>query len=61
MAFNLFLADKTIPGLSAKDLVRRASDSIGVGSRQISPADRRAFAKLDRSQLRDLGLDRDAC
>ena len=61
MAFNIFLADNTIPGLSAKDLVRRASDSISVGRRQVSSADRRAFATLDRSQLRDLGLDRDAC
>lgn len=61
MAIFTFVADNTIPGLSAKDLSRRASDSIAAVSRQSNSAQRRAFARANREMLRDLGLDRGAC
>ena len=60
MANVLFVADNTIPGQSAVELVRRATDSI-VTRFNWSIVDRRAFRGLDRRQLQDLGLDRGAC
>ncbi len=59
MAFFTFVADSTIPGLSAKDLARRASDSITTA--KSSTAQRQAFSGANRALLRDLGLDRGAC
>ena len=58
MANTIFLADNTIPGQSAVDLRRRAADAID-GRRSFDL--RNAFRSLDRSVLRDLGLDRAAC
>ncbi len=59
-----FTADRTIPGLSASDLVRRASDGLsdfisGV-SQEIRGARReaeiaKALKGLDAHQLRDIG------
>ncbi len=60
MTIFAFVADTTIPGLSAKDLARRASDQIAAVSPK-SSAQRRAFARYDREILRDVGLDRGAC
>lgn len=60
MANFFFVADNTIPGQSAAELVRRAADSIFTGVAR-SGADRRALRGLDRQQLQDLGLDRGAC
>ena len=67
MAELTFIADRTIPGLSARDLVRRAADAIvaatsGLGS---SPAResayRQAFNGCDRRLLQDIGIDRGGC
>ena len=67
MADLTFIADRTIPGLSARDLVRRAADAIvaatsGFGS---SPAResayRQAFKGCDRRLLQDIGVDRGGC
>lgn len=59
-----FTADQTIPGLSASDLVRRASDGLsgflsGV-SQEVRSARReaeiaKALKGLDAHQLRDIG------
>ena len=60
MANTIFLADITIPGQSAVDLRRRASDVIeGIAAR--SQDLRSAFQGADSRILRDLGLDRAAC
>ena len=65
----IHFVDPTIPGLSGRDLLRRATDAVQAtracigraGSRAHSDfAIRKALAHLDRHQLRDLGLDRGA-
>ncbi len=67
MADLTFIADRTIPGLSARDLVRRAADAIiaatsGIGiSTARESAYRRAFNGCDRRLLRDIGIDRGCC
>lgn len=62
MANDIFLADTTIPGQSAAELSRRASDAIaGPLSPFRGQALRNAFRGADRRQLQDLGLDRAAC
>jgi len=67
MADLTFIADRTMPGLSASDLVRRAADAIvaatsGLGT---SPAResayRQAFSGCDRRLLQDIGIDRGGC
>lgn len=67
MADLTFIADRTMPGLSASDLVRRAADAIvaatsGFGA---SPAResayRQAFSGCDRRLLQDIGIDRGGC
>ena len=60
MANILFVADNTIPGQSAVELVRRATDAI-VSRVTRTSGDRHAFRGFDRRQLQDLGLDRGAC
>ena len=61
MPMSAFIADVTIPGLSASDLTRlktgRSDD--GHGSRLHSL--RRALRFTDVRQLRDVGLDRESC
>lgn len=57
--------DPTIPGLSGRDLVEKASHAIvtgrdGASSWRWSHAIRRGLAGMDMHQLRDLGLNRDA-
>ncbi len=67
MADLTFIADRTIPGLSARDLVRRAADAIiaatsGIGtSAARESAYRRAFTGCDRRLLQDIGIDRGGC
>ena len=62
MANNIFVADNSIPGLSASELYRRATDSIGGLVRFRRDVElRSAFRGADRHTLRDLGLDRSAC
>ena len=67
MADLTFIADRSIPGLSARDLIRRAADALaaaasGLGS---SPARenayRQAFHGYDRRLLQDIGIDRGGC
>lgn len=66
---NIHFVDPAIPGISGRDMIDRAITAVqathnGVGS--IYRALRRDFAlrkglsKLDRRQLRDLGIDRGA-
>ncbi|MEX0759775.1 MAG: hypothetical protein WD100_09355 [Tistlia sp.] len=62
MADNTFTADATMPGLSGRDLGRRALGLFARG--EDASEDRRervlrALAGLDRRALQDLGLDRD--
>ncbi len=63
----IHFVDPTIPGISGRDLVRRAAHAVqpirGRAGRAIAAARRdfairKALAHLDRHQLRDLGLDR---
>ena len=70
MANSRFIADRTMPGLSARDLARRAADAIAFayGGFAAGPAEthghfayRQAFTDLDRRMLRDLGVDRGSC
>ncbi len=66
MAELNFLADRTIPGLSARDLVRRTADAIAAASGLgTSPAResayRQAFNGYDRRLLQDIGIDRGGC
>jgi hypothetical protein len=65
---GIHFVDPTIPGISGRDLTERAIESaIAVTGRSGSAyrAARKAFAlrkglsRLDRHQLRDLGIDRD--
>lgn len=59
MANTIFIADSTMPGLGAAELVRRAIDGIYTGA--AGPVRdkqwRRALRGLDRSLLRDIGVD----
>lgn len=63
MANLAFIADNTIPGLSAAELRHRAVNSVELGS-QNSESSRRLRALreglrgLDARTLRDIGLDR---
>ncbi len=61
MSTFAFIADVTIPGLSASDLARsnagRADD--GRGSRLSTL--RRALRGTDARLLRDMGIDRESC
>ena len=55
--------DPTIPGLSGRDLLRRAGDLLLEAARSGAAARRELrirqdLAHLDRNLLRDLGLDR---
>ncbi|MDJ0943838.1 MAG: hypothetical protein QNJ30_10250 [Kiloniellales bacterium] len=67
MAELTFIADRTIPGLSARDLVRRAADAVvaatgGLGtSSSRESAYRQAFNGWDRRLLQDIGVDRGGC
>jgi hypothetical protein len=63
---NLF-ADPTIPGLSVRDLTRRAMDAVGATVRGENDRDRHRdfvvrhdLARLNAEVLRDIGLDRNA-
>jgi hypothetical protein len=63
---NVF-ADPTIPGLSVRDLGRRAMDAVGATVRGERGQDRHRdfvvrhdLARLNAEVLRDIGLDRNA-
>ena len=65
----IHFVDPTIPGLSGRDLIERSIESvqaIGTEAGNAYWAARRDFAlrrglsRLDRHQLRDLGIDRSA-
>ncbi len=65
----IHFVDPTIPGLSGRDLIERTIESVpatGAAAGGAYRAARRDFALrqglsgLDRHQLRDLGIDRDA-
>ena len=66
---NIHFVDPAIPGISGRDMIERAITAVqstysGAGSNFKSLhndfALRRGMAKLDRHQLRDLGIDRGA-
>lgn len=66
---RIHFVDPTIPGISGRDLVERAIESTQAAFSEAGNAFRvahRSFALrkglsgLDRHQLRDLGIDRDA-
>lgn len=63
MADFAFVADRTIPGLSARDLARRAADAITVafGGSDRQADLRQAFRGTDRRLLQDIGIDRRSC
>lgn len=63
MADFAFVADRTIPGLSARDLARRAADAITMafGGSEGQAEVRRAFRGSDRRLLQDIGIDRRSC
>lgn len=70
MANTIFVADNTMPGQAAVDLLRPAADAIVAGAfastRTISGMARdykmrQQLRTVDRAILRDLGLDRSAC
>ena len=48
----LHFVDLSIPGLSGRDLARKAFNGLG------AKVSGRGLARLDRHQLRDIGLDR---
>ncbi len=61
--------DPTIPGLSGRDLIERSIESVQATTSAAGSAYRaarkdyalrRGLSGLDRHQLRDLGIDRDA-
>jgi hypothetical protein len=63
---NVF-ADPTIPGLSVRDLARRAMDAVGATVKGERAPDRHRdfvvrhdLARLNAEVLRDIGLDRNA-
>ncbi len=60
------VVDPTIPGISIRDVARRAIDAVhpdmiagGPGGRHRAFLLRRSLARLDAELLRDLGLERD--
>jgi len=66
---NIHFVDPTIPGISGRDLIERAIESAQAVSGKAGGAFRAAhknfalrkgLSGLDRHQLRDLGIDRDA-
>ena len=62
---DIHFVDPTIPGVSGRDLTERAiesSQSVGGGYRvwRKDFALRKGLSRLDREQLRDLGIDRGA-
>lgn len=70
MANSSFVADNTIPGLGASDLIRRAAtvftSTYGSLASEMAKARRerqiaRALRGLDAHILRDIGMDRNAC
>lgn len=63
MASLAFVADNTIPGLSAAELTRRAVNAVELGNEgsenyRRQRALREGLRSLDARQLRDIGLDR---
>lgn len=67
--FRIHFVDPTIPGISGRDLIERAIESAQATSGKADSAFRAArrnfalrkgLSGLDRRQLRDLGIDRDA-
>lgn len=65
----IHFVDPTIPGLSGRDLIERTIKSVQATSAEAGNAYRaarqdfalrRGLAGLDRHQLRDLGIDRNA-
>jgi uncharacterized protein YjiS (DUF1127 family) len=67
--FGIHFVDPTIPGISGRDLVERAIESAQAAFSDAGSAFRaahknfalrRGLSGLDRHQLRDLGIDRDA-
>ena len=66
---NLHFVDPTIPGISGRDMIEPAIASAQAFPREAGSADRgsrkdfalrQGLSRLDRRQLRDLGIDRDA-
>jgi len=66
---RIHFVDPTIPGISGRDLVERAIESAQAAFSEAGGAFRaahktfalrRGLSGLDRHQLRDLGIDRDA-
>jgi uncharacterized protein YjiS (DUF1127 family) len=66
---RIHFVDPTIPGISGRDLVERAIESAQAASSEAGGsfraahknfAQRRGLSRLDRHQLRDLGIDRGA-
>ena len=60
MSMSVFIADVTIPGLSASDMTRLTGRSEGGKGSRLN-AMRRALRGTDLRLLRDLGLDRESC
>ena len=67
MANLAFVADNTIPGLSAAELTRRAVNAVELGGQSLAGSNdnarrqralRDGLRGLDAHQLRDIGLDR---
>jgi uncharacterized protein YjiS (DUF1127 family) len=67
MANLAFVADNTIPGLSAAELTRRAVNAVELSCQGLAScvdnarrqrAVRESLRGLDAHQLRDIGLDR---
>lgn len=65
----IHFVDPTIPGLSGRDLIERTIESVQAMGTEAGGAYRAArkdfalrqgLSRLDRHQLRDLGIDRDA-
>ena len=66
---TIAFADPTIPGLSGRDLVERATHAVRTRTERIGSAFnaarrdlalRQDMARLDRELLRDIGLDQGA-
>ena len=66
---NIHFVDPTIPGISGRDLTERAIESARAtggeagGGYRVWRKDfalRKGLSRLDREQLRDLGIDRGA-
>ncbi len=65
----IHFVDPTIPGLSGRDLIERTIESVQATTTEAGNAHRaarrdfalrRGLSRLDRHQLRDLGIDRNA-